>query len=54
MSLVIVIVLWEACYTASNGQDWVCVSKPIPSLTCFRTAERMQCQFVPYLARRLV
>lgn len=54
MTLAFILVLWEACYVAHNGQDWVCVSKPAPALTCFRTAERMQCQFVPYQPRRVV
>jgi len=30
MTLAFLLILWESCYVAHNGKDWVCVSKPPP------------------------
>jgi len=53
MTLAILLFL-EVCHVATNGSDWVCVSKPTKNIVCFRNAQRFECLMVPYQPRRMV
>ena len=54
IELYLALIVFERCYLAQDNKTEVCVSKPVPALTCFRTGQRLECIQVPYLARRFV